>query len=233
MNNRKVVLVEGIIGAGKSVLTEELGKALGTNSLTLMEPDEKDNANPYLADFYADSKRWALIMQVHLLQARFRMHLQAQWHAMNGYGHAVLDRGFQGDTCFVKMLQKREVLSEREVQTYFSLYQAMTASVLLPSVCVRLKVPPEIALERLLKRMERERGRTCELSIDVEYLNDLDREISLMVDALEKSGVMVIQCPWDDMPTAKERERVVSTLTERILESTHQKPAHMHSRCIG
>ena len=133
---KKVVLVEGIIGAGKTVLTKELGAALGPQTLTLIEPDEKNNANPYLADFYADPKRWALVMQVHLLQARFRMHLQAQWHAMNGYGQAVLDRSFYGDTCFARMLNRSGDLSDREFDTYKSIYHAMTASVLLPNVSV-------------------------------------------------------------------------------------------------
>jgi len=220
MNNKKVVLVEGIIGAGKSVLTEELGKALGTNSLTLMEPDEKDNANPYLADFYADSKRWALIMQVHLLQARFRMHLQAQWHAMNGYGHAVMDRSYYGDTCFARLLYKTGVMSEREYETYRSVYHAMTASVLLPNVCVRLLVAPHVAQERIKRRMEAQTGRKCEDVIDLKYLIDLDHEISHMADVLRKQGVAVIDMPWDvDRDSELDRKAAVEGLAARIVEN--------------
>ena len=220
MNNKKVVLVEGIIGAGKSVLTEELGKALGTNSLTLMEPDEKDNANPYLADFYADSKRWALIMQVHLLQARFRMHLQAQWHAMNGYGHAVMDRSYYGDTCFARLLYKTGVMSEREYETYRSVYHAMTASVLLPNVCVRLLVAPHVAQERIKRRMEAQSGRKCEDVIDLKSLIDLDHEISHMADVLRKQGVAVIDMPWDvDRDSELDRKAAVEGLAARIVEN--------------
>jgi deoxyadenosine/deoxycytidine kinase len=63
----KMIAIEGLIGSGKSSLTRELGPALGKNTLVLMEPDEKDNANPYLADYYTDGPRWAAIMQTHLL----------------------------------------------------------------------------------------------------------------------------------------------------------------------
>jgi deoxyadenosine/deoxycytidine kinase len=220
MPRRKVVLVEGIIGAGKSVLTEELGRALGKSTLTLMEPDEKDGANPYLQDFYKDAERWALIMQVHLLQARFRMHQQAQWHAMNNYGHAVLDRSFQGDTCFARMLHRSGVMSQREFDTYKSIYHAMTASVLLPNVCVRLVVAPRVAQGRIKRRMEEQTGRECEDVIDLQYLTDLDTEISHMTDVLRGMGVSVIELPWDDhREKSADRAAVIERLAAQIVEN--------------
>jgi len=96
MKRHKVVVVEGLIGSGKTTLSRELGKALGDTTLTLFEPDEKGAGNPYLADYYLDSARWSFVLQVHQLQARYRMHLQAQWHALQGFGHAVLDRSYFG-----------------------------------------------------------------------------------------------------------------------------------------
>jgi len=41
MKRGKVVIVEGLIGSGKTTLSRELGAALGDTSLTLFEPDEK------------------------------------------------------------------------------------------------------------------------------------------------------------------------------------------------
>ena len=51
MNRGRVAIVEGIIGAGKSTFSKELSQALGDDTLLLLEPDEKDNANPYLSSF--------------------------------------------------------------------------------------------------------------------------------------------------------------------------------------
>lgn len=213
----KTVIVEGIIGAGKSVLAQELGRALGPNTLLLLEPDEKKNANPYLASFYTDRPRWAFTMQIHLLQARYAMHLQAQWHALNGYGHAVLDRSYFGDTAFARLQLKLGDMTQREFDTYSAIYHRMTASVLLPNVCVRLLVAPKVAQQRIMRRMESETGRKCESVIDIEYLEELDYQINYMTDVLRRQGVMVFDMPWDiDRLSESDRQQAVEGLAARI-----------------
>ena len=217
--NSKVIIVEGLIGAGKSSLTKELAQTLGSDTLYLMEPDEKDGANPYLSDFYGNQRRWAFTMQTHLLQARFRMHLQAQWHAINNQGHALLDRSYFGDTAFARLQVKTGAMTENEFETYKGIYHAMTASVLLPSVCVRLQVAPEVAAERIRRRMELQTGRKCEDVIDLGYLRDLDREINHMVNVLNSQGVQIVHVPWDtDRITPEERVDAVKEIAAQIME---------------
>jgi len=216
----KVVIVEGLIGSGKTTLSRELGQAL--NALTLFEPDEKgadgkNVGNPYLADYYEDPKRWSFVLQVHQLQARYRMHLQAQWHAMQGMGHAVLDRSYFGDTAFARLQLKGGMMSQREFDTYSSIYHAMTAGVLLPSVCVRVLASPEICERRVAKRMEKETGRKCEQAIDIGYLRGLETEIDHMVGVLRNMGVTVIDMAWDvDRDSPEMRRGAVEALASRI-----------------
>ena len=213
----KVVIVEGLIGSGKTTLSRELGAALGETTLTLFEPDEKEDGNPYLADYYAEPERWSLILQVHQLQARFRMHLQAQWHAMQGYGHAVLDRSYFGDTAFARLQVADGKMTEREFDTYSSLCHAMTAMVLLPTVCVRVLASPEVCNSRVAKRMQKETGRKCESAIDLSYLQGLEREIDHMIGVLRALGVIVFDMPWDDSrPDPKDRQSTVEALASRI-----------------
>lgn len=215
--DKKVVIVEGIIGAGKSILSKELGGALGDNTLIMMEPDEKEDANPYLSDYYTEPERWSFTLQVHMLAMRYRMHLNAQWHAMSGVGHAVLDRSYFGDTAFARLQVNDGIMSEREFSSYSKIYQAMTASVLLPSVCIRLLVSPEVAHERINKRMEDESGRKCESGIPMEYLVNLDKEIDHMCSVLKGMGVNVIDMPWDVMrETPADRKGAVHGLARRI-----------------
>lgn len=223
MKRHKVVIVEGLIGSGKTTLSRELGQAL--NALTLFEPDEKESnaqqGNPYLADYYNDSARWSFVLQVHQLQARYRMHLQAQWHAMQGFGHAVLDRSYFGDTAFARLQVKSGLMSQREFDTYSSLYQAMTASVLLPNVCVRVLASPEVCNQRVAKRMEVETGRKCETAIDLSYLQGLETEIDHMVNVLRSQGVIVFDMPWDtDRDTPETRASAVNALAARIAALT-------------
>jgi len=217
MGQCKVIIVEGIIGAGKSVLSGELGKALGPNTLMLMEPDEKEARNPYLAKFYEDRKRWAFTIQMHLLQARFAMHLQAQWHVMNGVGDAVLDRSYFGDTAFARLQVAMGDMTMEEFETYRAHYHRMTASVLLPNVCVRLLVAPHIAQRRIASRMEKETGRKCESAIEESYLIGLDKEIDHMTDVLKRQGVTVLDMPWDvDRLSEADRAQAVEGLASRI-----------------
>jgi len=214
---KKVVIVEGLISGGKTTLTRELGRALGDTTLVLVEPDEKNDANPYLADYYGDSKRWSFTMQCHLLALRFRMHLNAQWYALQGHGHAVLDRSYFGDTCFARLQLALGLMSQREFDTYAALYKSMTASVMLPTVCLRVLVSPDTAIRRIQSRMEKETGRKCESVVSVEYLRGLDREIDHMTQTLRMMGVPVLDVPWDvdrDMP--EQRAATVQALAARI-----------------
>ncbi len=212
---KKVVVVEGLIGSGKTTLSAELGEAL--NALTLFEPDEKEEGNPYLEDYYAEPERWSFVLQVHQLQARYRMHLQAQWHVMQGMGHAVLDRSYFGDTAFARLQLKTGLMSKREFKTYQSIYHAMTASVLLPNVCIRVLASPEVCNERVARRMEDQTGRKCEEAIDLDYLRGLEREIDHMVNVLQSQGVTILDVPWDDSrPNREARQHAVSALASRI-----------------
>ena len=198
MNRGKVIVVEGIIGAGKSSFSRELASQLGDDTLYLREPDEQDNSNPYLSDFYGAPKRWAYTMQTHLLQARYKMHLNAQWHAMTSGNDAVLDRSYFGDTAFARLQLNMGDMSQREFDTYQNIYHAMTASVLLPTVCIHLKVSPKVAQGRITRRMEDQTGRRCENVISLKYLGDLAAEEEKVIHALDAQGVRVLNLPWDE-----------------------------------
>jgi len=67
--SRKYVVVAGNIGAGKSTLVQLLADHLGF--IAYLEPVLE---NPFLKDFYADMRRWALQSQLFFLAHRATMH---------------------------------------------------------------------------------------------------------------------------------------------------------------
>jgi len=233
-----VTIVEGVIGVGKSTVSKELGKALedlsGKPTLILMEPDEKENANPYLAQFYEDPPRWALTMQLHLLGARYEMHELAQWYCLARQGHAVLDRSYFGDTAFARLQVRNGDMTPEEFCTYTQMYHCMQAHVLKPTVCVRLLVSPDTAYERIQQRYMDRDGRRCEAAIGFQYLKDLDIEITNMANVLRQQGVLILDVPWDvERRDPSARSKAVTSLAQRILEYSPVDPfLDLHRKTI-
>ncbi len=214
----KVIIVCGPIGSGKSTLSEELAHALGPDTLWLPEADERGARNPYLANYYDEPNRWAFTMQVHLLGLRFRQHLQAQWFTLNTDHHAVLDSSYWQDTAFARLQHRLKILNDQEFDTYAKLYTAMTASVLLPSIAIRILVAPTTCHARIQQRMVKQTGRQCEATISLDYLQKLDEEIGNVCYELQRMGTTVFDVPWDgDRSTAETRKQTVEGLTERLM----------------
>lgn len=193
---KKTVFVCGLIGSGKSTLTEALATALG--GLALTEPDEAGGRNPYLAAYYADPARWALTMQLHLLNRRWADHLYAQQHAALGLGHVVLDSGYYADTTFARLQRRLGHLTEAEFATYQAFYAATRASVLLPSAVVYVRVTPTTARRRIAARLSARAGRACEAGIDEAYLGGLGAELDAVVEALRAQQVHIVELPYDE-----------------------------------
>ncbi|OHD25080.1 MAG: hypothetical protein A2Y38_02725 [Spirochaetes bacterium GWB1_59_5] len=107
-------------------------------------------------------------------------------------------------------------MTEDEFNTYKTLYHGMTASVLLPAVCVRILVSPETCNQRISSRMTKETGRKCEAAIDLDYLRQLDDEIDHMVNVLQSQGVHVLNVPWDEDRSEEQRREAVGGLASRI-----------------
>ena len=211
--NGKVIIVEGIIGAGKTTFSKLLSEEL--ECMWLREPDE-EQGNPYLSKFYADPKRWALTMQLHLLNKRFRMHKHAQWNSLQSGQNVVLDRSYFGDTAFARLQYKTGTLTLDEYNTYTLCYHNMTSNVLLPQICIHLITSPDICAERINKRMSIQTGRECENAIDITYLKQLEVEETNMIDVLDTQGVYVIKIDWNQNRNENEMKQTIVDIVKLI-----------------
>jgi len=194
MREGKVIRVEGIIGAGKTTFSEKLANSL--DGIWLREPDEKDG-NPYLERFYNDPNRWALTMQLHLLNTRYRMHQRAQWNVLQNGSNVILDRSYYGDTAFARLQLKNKTIDRDEYNTYSLAYKNMTSNVMFPNFCIHLQIDPEVSSYRIQKRMQSQTGRQCENVIDLKYLKNLQEEEAIVIDVLKQQGVQIISVDWN------------------------------------
>ena len=191
--------VSGLIGVGKSTLTTNLAEELDRRSTTLplgtawkavYEPVE---TNPYLEDFYADIERWTFNMQMFLLAQRFQQHEEVIWDPVHRLGGGIVqDRTIYEDTIFARMHHEDGLMVGRDWDTYISHFSIMRRFLLYPDVIIYLRVPPEIAAERI-----RERDRKAEREMPPGYLDRLCDGYEEFIEEMAQYTV-VLTLDWSE-----------------------------------
>jgi deoxyadenosine/deoxycytidine kinase len=158
---KRLILVAGNIGSGKTSLTERIGERLGFRTAFESVAD-----NPYLPNFYTDMRQWSFQLQVYFLGHRAEQHLE-MW---NDSRSAIIDRSIYEDAfIFARALYHMGNLTELDYQTYLRLFNLVIKILPVPSLLVYLKAPVPVLMERI-----RRRGRDIETSISPDYLSLLD-----------------------------------------------------------
>jgi deoxyadenosine kinase len=186
--------ISGIIGAGKTTLATHLGKVLDVP--VYYEPVID---NEYLADFYADMKKYSFPLQIYLLNKRFRQHQQIIWQGKGG----VQDRTIYEDSVFAKMLRDANLMEERDYRTYIELFNNMANFMRKPNLIVHLDVTPEESLERI-----RMRSRSCESTITLEYLTNLHKAYEEFIQEISRV-IPVIRVNWSKFRSAEEMAEMI------------------------
>lgn len=158
---KRLILVAGNIGAGKTSLAEKLGEKLGYR--TGFEVIEQ---NPYLSKFYGDMKTWAFHLQVFLLGQRAEQHLNA-YRAEQSF---ILDRSIYEDYhIFARALHRLGDMSAEDLATYERVYRMVIEYLPWPDLLIFVRAPVDALLQRISIR-----GRLMEAGITTEYLQLLD-----------------------------------------------------------
>lgn len=159
--SKRIIVVAGNIGAGKTSLTERLGTRLGWRTAFESVAD-----NPYLADFYADMRAWAFHLQVFFLGHRVRQYLEMA----AGPQSVVLDRSIYEDAhIFARALYHVGNVNERDYLSYRRVFDLLVATLPPPNLLIYLKAPVSVLMERI-----RRRGRAIESGITPQYLSLLE-----------------------------------------------------------
>ena len=174
------IAVAGNIGSGKSTLTRLLAKHYGWEARY-----EAVDHNPYLEDYYQDIHRWSFNLEVYFLKERFRDLL-----AISQADHTIIQDRTIYEGVYVFMENNRDMgnLSERDYETYMELFEQMMGLVKVPDLMIYLhaSVPHLVGNIQL-------RGRSYEQSIQLEYLQNLNRRYDDFIHHRYPGRVMIVE----------------------------------------
>jgi deoxyadenosine/deoxycytidine kinase len=158
MVENRYIVVEGVIGVGKTSLSKLLSESLEAQ-LVLEEVEE----NPFLKDFYRDREHYAFQTQMHFLFSRYQQQRGLRQTELFS-DRLVSDYLFQKDRIFASL-----TLSERELALYERLVGWLELDVVRPDVVVYLQGNTDTLMERIAKR-----GRPFERDMERAYIQSLN-----------------------------------------------------------
>jgi len=195
--------IAGTIGVGKSTLTVDLARALNFEPIL-----EEVDGNPYLEHFYRDMKGYGTMMQVWLLNHRFRQHREFVTRISLGKIRGVVqDRTIWEDTIFARMLNEHpdKIITDLDYNTYLDLFDNMVLRELVfPQILIYLDCSPETAIKRISSR-----GRVMESAVSLEYLKMLKANYEQFIGEMEGAGVRILRIKWESFQPVSEVVRLV------------------------
>ena len=209
-----MIIMSGMIGAGKSQLTKILSEHLGTEPF--YEP-VKDN--PILPLFYADPDRYAFLLQIYFLNKRFASIKKAMAHDNN-----VLDRSIYEDSLFFHMNAEMGRATSQEVEVYDSLLENMmeelpyAAHKKAPDLLIHIDVDYDTVIKHIKMR-----GRDYE-QVDQdpqlkEYYENLIAQYEPWYKDYNASEKMVINGNrYDFVNNMDDRRCVLTAIDDKLLE---------------
>ncbi len=156
MKNRYIV-VEGPIGCGKTSLAKKLAARMGATTML-----EDAAANPFLAQFYRDMRRFALPTQLFFLFQRVGQ-LESLKQPDLFAKPTIADFTLAKDPLFARL-----TLDDAEYQLYRRIYEHVKPQAPVPDLVIYLQASVNTLVARVKKR-----GDPAERGIEEDYLRRL------------------------------------------------------------
>ena len=153
----RYIVVEGPIGCGKTSLATKLAQRMNATALL-----EDPKANPFLAQFYRDMRRYALPTQLFFLFQRVQQ-LESLKQPDLFAKPTVADFTLAKDPLFARM-----TLDDAEYQLYRQIYEHVKPQAPIPDLVIYLQASVNTLVARVKKR-----GNPIENGMDEEYLRRL------------------------------------------------------------
>lgn len=201
---KRLILVAGNIGAGKTSLTERIGDRLGWRTAFESVVD-----NPYLPDFYKDMHAWSFHLQIYFLGHRADQHLELAADTQS----AICDRSIYEDAyIFARALNTLGNLNERDYMAYRRLFELVVRNLPPPDLLIYLRAPVPVLMERI-----RLRARNIETGITAEYLTLLEGYYDEWMSTFDVCPVLTIKTDdLDFVHKTQHMDTVVQYIQEKL-----------------
>ena len=200
----KFIVIEGLIGVGKTTLCKILQKE--RNAQLILEPAED---NPFLAAFYADPKRFAFPAQMFYLHSRTLQQNKLLQPSLFQHLY-VSDYIFAKDRLFAE-----QTLSGEEFRLYERFSSLLANQVAKPDFVLFLDAPTDVIMGRIKKR-----GIISEQSIQPEYLDELRSRYYRLWDSYTDAPVYVFNSSNTDYVNNKADVQHILQLIDGWLDGT-------------
>ncbi|WP_321434567.1 deoxynucleoside kinase [Trichococcus flocculiformis] len=208
-----MLVMAGMIGAGKSTYTEMISRRLGTEAFF-----ESVDYNPILDKFYDNPQKWAFSLQIYFLNTRFRSIKAALTDDNN-----VLDRSIYEDALFTRVNHLQGNISQEEMDIYNDLLANMMEELEgMPKKAPDLLIYLDGSFETILDHI-RKRGREFEQIEDdselLSYYELLFKNYEQWYQEYDQSPKIKINIDtFDIVNNSGDEEKVMSIIENALLE---------------
>lgn len=199
------IVVEGPIGAGKTLLAQGLAAILD-NDLLL----ERAADNPFLPRFYADPQTAALPAQLYFLFERVKQLKALRQKDLFAPAH-VANFLIQKDRLFAKA-----VLDPDELELYRQVYDHLVSDAPTPDLVIYLQAPVPFLLRRI-----HERGDPYEKNITEDYLRKISAAYVDFFYNYNDSPLLIVNVEELDFAAAGSCELLLDFLNHRLGSGRH------------
>ncbi len=173
------IAIAGNIGSGKTTLTSLLSEHYNWEA----HYEDVDD-NPYLHDFYEDMQRWSFNLQIYFLNSRFNQVLDIR----NSGKTVIQDRTIYEDAhIFAPNLHAMSLMTTRDFDNYFSLFNLMRTLVKPPDLLIYLRA----SVPTLVKQIQK-RGRNYENTIRLDYLTRLNERYEAWIETYSFGKLLIV-----------------------------------------
>ena len=201
------IVIEGVIGVGKTTLTRMAQPFFQAD--ILLEVFEE---NPFLARFYQDRKRYGFQTQIFFLLSRYHQQHEFIPGAL-ARGNLVSDYTFDKNQIFARLNIEGD-----ELVMYDTVHRIIATKIPAPDLVVYLRADTDILMQRIALR-----DRTYERTMERDYIAQLCDAYDEFFAHYTLAPVLTIDTnPLDFVRRAEDLQTVLERIRSKLEWGTHQ-----------